>query len=94
MLICFLNKKAISPKGFPCGPGGKESTCNAGDLGSIPILGRFSEEGKGYPFQYSGLENSTNCIIHGVAKSQIRLSDFHFSSLHLLYGDKAFSIAS
>ena len=50
MLICFLNKKAVSPKGFPCGSAGKESTYNAGDLGSIPILGRFSGEGKGYPF--------------------------------------------
>ena len=44
--------------GFPCGPASKESTCNAGDLGSIPGLGRSPGEGKGYPFQYSGLENS------------------------------------
>ena len=42
----------------PCGSTGKESTCNAGDLGSIPGLGRFPGEGKGYPLQYSGLENS------------------------------------
>ena len=94
MLICFLNKKAVSPKGFPCGSAGKKSTYNAGDLGSIPILGRFSGEGKGYPFQYSCLENSMNCIIHGVAKSKIRLSNIHFMSFHLLYGDKVFSIAS
>ena len=45
--------------GFPCGSAGKESTCNAGDLGSIPELGRPPGEGKGYPLQYSGLENST-----------------------------------
>ena len=44
--------------GFPCGSAGKESVCNAGDLGSIPGLGRSSGEGKGYPDQYSGLENS------------------------------------
>ena len=49
-----------------------------GDLGSIPGLGRSSGEGKGYLLQYSGLENSMDCIVHGVAKSQTRLSDFHF----------------
>ena len=62
--------------GFPCGSTGKESACNAGDLGSIPGLGRSPEEGKGYPLRYSGLENS--CIVHGVAKSRTPLSDFHF----------------
>ena len=41
-------------------------------------LGRFSGEGKGYPFQYSGLENSMDCVIHGIEKSQTQLSDFHF----------------
>ena len=52
--------------GFPCGSAGKESACNAGDLGSIPRLGRFPGEGKGYPLQYSGLENSMDYIDHGV----------------------------
>ena len=47
---------------------GKESTCSAGDLGSIPGLGRSPGEGKGYPLQYSGLENSMDYIVHGVAK--------------------------
>ena len=56
--------------GFPYGSAGKESACNAGDLGSIPGLGRSPGEGKGYPLQYSGLENSMNCIAHGVTKSQ------------------------
>ena len=65
--------------GFPCGSAGKESACHAGDLGLIPGLGRASGEGKGYPLQYSGLENSMDCIVHGVAKSQTQLSDFHFS---------------
>ena len=44
--------------GFPCGSAGKESACNAGDLVLNPGLGRFPGEGKGYPLQYSGLENS------------------------------------
>ena len=51
--------------GFPGGSAGKESARNAGDLGSIPGLGRPSGEGKGYPLQYSGLENCMNCIVHG-----------------------------
>ena len=66
--------------GFPCGSAGKESACNAGDLGSIPGLGRSPGEGKGYPLQYSGLENSTDCKVHGVAKSQTRLSNFHLAT--------------
>ena len=63
--------------GFPCGSAGKESTCNSGDLGSIPGLGRSPGEGKGYPLQYSALENSMNYIVHGVEKSQTWLSNFH-----------------
>ena len=47
--------------GFPCGSAGQESACNAGDLGSIPGLGRSPGEGKGCALQYSGLENSTDC---------------------------------
>ena len=65
-------------KDFPHGSAGKESTYNAGDLGSIPGLGRSPEEGNGYPLQYSGLENSMDCIIHRVTKSQTWLRDFHF----------------
>ena len=56
----------------------KESACNVGDLGSIPGLGRSPGEGEGYPFQCSGLENSLDCIVHGVTKSWTRLRDFHF----------------
>ena len=56
--------------GFPCGSACKESACNAGDPGSIPGLGRSPGDGKGYPLQHSGLENSTDCIVHGVAKSR------------------------
>jgi len=55
--------------GFPDSSVGKESACNSGDLGSIPGLGRPPGEGKGYPLQYSGLENAMGCIVHEVAKS-------------------------
>ena len=61
--------------GFPGGSDSKESACNVGDLGSIPGLGRSLGEGKGYPLQYSSLENSMNCIVHGVAKSWTQLND-------------------
>ena len=56
--------------GFPGGSAGKESTCNARDPASIPGLGRSPGEGKGYPLQYSGLENSMDSIVHGVKKLQ------------------------
>ena len=55
--------------GFPGGSDDKESACNEGDLGSIPGLGRSPGEGNSYPLQYSGLENSMDCIVHGVTKS-------------------------
>ena len=65
---------------------GKESTCNAGALGLIPGLGRkFPGGGNSYPLQYSGLENSMDCIVHGVTKSQTRLSDFHFQPVSTLF---------
>ena len=64
--------------GFRCGSAGKESACNERDLGSIPGLGRSPGEEKGFPLQYSGLENSMNCIVHVVAKSWSQLRDFHF----------------
>ena len=55
--------------GFLCGSAGKESTCNAGDLGSTPVLGISSGEGRGYPLQCSGLENSMDCVVHGIEES-------------------------
>ena len=76
--------------GFPYGSAGKESTCNVGDLGLIPGLGRSPGEEKGYSLlQYSGLENSMDYI--GVAKSWTQLSDSHFSDIYIyieykLYG--------
>ena len=82
--ICWRRDRLPTPvfSGFP-GSAGKESTCNAGNLGSVLVLGRSFGEGKGYPLQYSSLENSMDrracqAIEHGVAKSQTWLSDFHF----------------
>ena len=64
------------------------SACNVGDLGSIPGLGRSPGEGNGNPLQYSCLENPMDrgawwAIVHGVAKSWTRLSDFTFTLTHL-----------
>ena len=64
--------------GFPGGSARKVSICNVGDLGSIPGLGISPGEGKGYLLQYSGLENSVGCIVHGVSKSRTWQSDIHF----------------
>ena len=58
--------------------GVKESACNVGDLGSIPGWEDSPGEEHGNRLQYSHLEKSMDCVIHGVAKSQTRLSDFHF----------------
>ena len=65
---------------FPGGSDCKASAYYVGDPGSIPGFGRSPAERKGYPLQYSGLENSMHCIVHGVTKSQTCLSDFHFHS--------------
>ena len=72
--------------GFQSGSNGKESTCYAGDLGSIPGLGRFPGEANSYPLQCSGLENSMDrgawqVTIHGVTKSWTQLSNFSFTLL-------------
>ena len=74
--------------GFPHGSAGKESACSVGGLGSIPGLGRSPGEGKGYPLQHSGLENSMDCIVHGVAEldttEQLSLS-YHQLRILLVY---------
>ena len=59
---------------FPCVSAGKESACNVRELGFIPGLGKSPEEEKGYQLQYSGLENSMDCIVHGVTKSHFHLN--------------------
>ena len=88
ILICvFFFFNLVTPlvghHGFPGGSDGKESACNAGDLGSIPGLGRSPEEGNGNPLQYSCLGNPMNrrawqAIVHGATKCQTRPSDWHF----------------
>ena len=65
-------------RAFPGGPVVKNTPCNAGHLGSIPGLGRSPGEGKGYSLQYSGLENSVDCVVYRVTESWTQLSDFHF----------------
>ena len=88
--LCYL--------GFSGGSEVKASACNAGELGSIPGLGRSPGEGNGYPIQYSCLENPMDrgawwAILHGVAKSQTRLSDFTLATfivpeVYILVGDR------
>ena len=69
----FVSSQPEGKAGFPDGSVGKDYTCSARD----PGLGRSPGAVKGYPLRYSGLENSMDCIDHGVAKSRTRLSDFH-----------------
>ena len=66
----------LGNSGFPCDSAGKESTHDVGDLGSNPGLGRSPGEGNSYPLQYSGLENSMDCIVHGVTNSWTQLGNF------------------
>ena len=78
-------------EGFLGGSDSKELACNSGDPGSIPGLGRLPGEGNGYgkvyPLQYSCLENSMDCVVHGIAKSRTGLSDFHFHFPVVLPGE-------
>ena len=74
--VCIPVLSRTQTQGFPGGSEVKVSTCNAGDPGSIPGSGKSPGEGKGYPLQYSGLENSMDYIVLGVAKSWTRLNDF------------------
>ena len=86
--VWLVSERFFSSKGLPCGSAGKESTCRkklkkrihkqCRRPGSIHRLGRCPGEGKGYPLQYSGLENPRDCIVHGVTKSWTRLRDCHF----------------
>ena len=93
--ICWRNDRLLNPLflGFPGGSAVKESACNAGDLGSNYGLGRPPGEGKGYPFQYSGLENSMDSVVHGTLRRHFltiqdeklgscprTVEHFHFSS--------------
>ena len=69
--------------GFPGSSAGKESTCNAGDLSSIPRSWRSPGEGNSYPLESSGHETSIDCIVHGITKNRTRLSNFHFRSIYV-----------
>ena len=82
---------AIITVGFCCSSGDEESTCDVGDLGSIPGSGRSPRERNGNPLQYSCLENLMDggawwATVHGVAKSRTRLSDFTFNLKICLFG--------
>ena len=71
--------------GFPCGSTGEEFACSVGDLGSISRLRRSPGEGKGYPLQYSSLENSIDCIVHGFAKTEpLSFYSVYFCHLFLI----------
>ena len=76
---CSTLRAHLPLMGFTGGSDDKESACNVRDLGSISGSGRFPGEGRGYPFQYSGLQNSVNCIVHGITRSWTQQSDFHFT---------------
>ena len=80
LLVTTSRKLQVRILGFPGGSDGKESTCKAENLGLIPGLGRYPGEGNGYPLQYSGLENSIACTIHGVTKSQTWLGGLSHTS--------------
>ena len=76
--------------GFPVVPAGKESACNMADLGSIPGLGRSPGEGNVYPLLYYSLENSMDCVAHGVTMNQTGLRNFQFEFIIDLNTDSYF----
>ena len=95
--LCSILRELKGNMGFPSGSGGKESTCNAWDLGLIPWLGSQLGEGNGNPLQYSCLENpigrgAWQATVHGVAKSWTRLSDFHFHTFIRFYPQGVFNL--
>ena len=71
---------------LPSCSAGKESAGNVEDLGLIPGLGRSPGEGKGYPLQYSGLDNSMDCIVHGVVESDMTERLSHICVYNQCYG--------
>ena len=78
-MLCYASS------GFPGGSDGKESSCNTGDLHSVPGLGRSPGEGNGFPLQYSGLENSMDCKVHDVAKSRTQRATFTPHTQSIIY---------
>ena len=96
-LIPGLGRSAGERIGYPlqpsCGSSGKESACNEGDQGLIPGLGRPPGEGKACPLQYSGPENFMKGNVHGVAKSNTRLNDFHFTATKMYAFTMSYSLS-
>ena len=90
----YMTRNMIIHVGLPHDSAGEESACNAGDLGSIPGLGRSPGEGKGCALQDSGLENPLDSKFHGVTKSRTRLSDFHFHQTVLVFKNEIYVIFS
>ena len=91
--MIFLYRYTISSSlSFPGSSVGEETACNAGDSGSIPGWRRSAGEGIGYTLLYSGLENSMDSIVHGVARSWTGLSDSHFFSSSLTSGKHRFDL--
>ena len=81
--MTFWYKKSLFRQfyGFPGSSTDKESACNVGGLDLVPGLGRSPGERNDHPLQYSGMENSLDCVVHGVAKNQTQLSDFHTAKI-------------
>ena len=77
----FFRPGPMACGGFPGSSAVKESACSAGDLGLIPGLGRPPGEGNNYLLEFSGLENSMGCIVHGLTRSQTQLSNVHFHGM-------------
>ena len=75
----YLVAKDFAIFGFPDSSVGKNHACKAGDLGSIPGLGRCPGEGKGYVLHYSGHENSTDCLVHGFCRVRHNWETFTFT---------------
>ena len=72
-----FTSRFVGRRGFPCGSTGKKSACNVGDLGSTAGSWKYPGEEKGHRLQYSSLDDSVDCIVHGITKSQTQLSNFH-----------------
>ena len=90
-VVCFLLscRSSLYVLGFPGSSAGKESACNAGGLGSVPGLGRSPGEGKGYPLQYSCLENSMNGVALSTTEQCLKEPDMterlSFTSLYIFW---------
>ena len=92
--ITELLSTGMQVNGLPCGSAGEEPACRAGDAGSIPGSGRSAGEGIGYPLQYSDLENSMDCAVHGVTKSDFNLLITQFNEIKQKFANKSIKMSS